>query len=98
MPRSRPRPSPGSIVRRGAAARRFAEVPSLAGDSFDADLQGMLQRLRAVGIEEVVSVELSRPEIGIPVVRIVVPGLEGMHTKANYTPGARAQARLAADR
>lgn len=80
----------------GRAGRRFADVPSLAADSFDADLEWMLQRLTAVGIKEVVSVELSRPELGVPVVRIVVPGLEGMHTKTNYTPGARAQVLLAA--
>ena len=35
-----------------------------------------LERLREAGIDEVGVVDLSLPEFGIPVVRVVVPGLE----------------------
>jgi len=36
----------------------------------------LLDRLRAVGAGHPVMVDLTRPEIGIPVVRVVVPGME----------------------
>ena len=37
--------------------------------------------------------DLTRPEIGLPVVRVVVPGLEGPLGAAGggYVPGARAR-------
>jgi ribosomal protein S12 methylthiotransferase accessory factor len=51
----------------------------------------MLGRLRAVGIDQVLAVDLGREALGIPVVRIVVPGLEGPNDGSPaYTPGARA--------
>ncbi len=37
-----------------------------------------------------IAVDLSRPEVGIPVVKVVVPGLEPYHTPL-YQPGARAR-------
>ena len=52
----------------------------------------MLDRLRAAGIGRVIAVDLTRPEIGIPVVRVVIPGLEGVGEASNYAPGARARA------
>ena len=56
----------------------------------------LLERLRAVGIEQVVAVDLTRPELAIPVVRVVVPGLEGAfeEDKGDYLPGPRALAIL----
>lgn len=73
-------------------ARDFGMVPSFAADRFDADLDGLLGRLAAVGIEQAIAVDLGRPEIGIAVVRVIVPGLEGPHDDAGYVPGARARA------
>ena len=64
-----------------------------------ADLRGQLTRLepdvreaRAVGIDQVLSVDLTRPDIGIPVVRVVIPGLESLHDIPGAVPGARARA------
>jgi hypothetical protein len=37
---------------------------------------------------------LTLPEFQIPVVRVVVPGLEGMHDAPGFTPGARVRGRL----
>ncbi len=37
----------------------------------------MLERLDAAGIREVVAVDVTDPEVGIPVMRVVAPGLEG---------------------
>ena len=36
-----------------------------------------LDALRSAGLGEVVVVDLTREEFGIPVVRVVIPGLEG---------------------
>ncbi|WP_437585368.1 YcaO-like family protein [Sorangium sp. So ce1000] len=76
--------------------RRFSDAPMLAGDTFNADIDASLSRLRAVGVEQVIVVDLSRPEIGIPVVRVVIPGLEFIHDAPGYVPGQRARALLAA--
>lgn len=54
-------------------ARAFR--PRHAFETFDEDLEDLLRRLRSTGHERVVRVDLTRPELGIPVVRLVVPGL-----------------------
>jgi ribosomal protein S12 methylthiotransferase accessory factor len=43
----------------------------------------------------VVVVDLTRREIGIPVVRVVIPGLEPLDDVPGYTPGSRAKRRAA---
>jgi YcaO-like protein with predicted kinase domain len=61
----------------GEAGRDFTAVPAFGGDSFDADVAWELARLRSAGISEVVAVDLTHEDFRIPVVRVVVPGLEG---------------------
>ena len=58
----------------------------------DGQVPWLLQRLAATGIPEAIAVDLGRPEIGIPVVRVVVPGLEAAADEPGYVPGARAGA------
>mgnify|MGYP003900427821 CR=1 FL=1 len=55
----------------------------------------MLARLRAVGIDEVVTVDLTREAIGVAVARVIVPGLEGVMNDGDddYAPGPRARSR-----
>jgi YcaO-like protein with predicted kinase domain len=73
------------------AARDFRAVPAFDGDSFDADVTWELAALRAAGISEVVAVDLTHEDFGIPVVRIIVPGLEGPTTTVpNCRLGPRA--------
>jgi ribosomal protein S12 methylthiotransferase accessory factor len=55
-------------------------------------LRWALDRLGVAGGERAIAVDLSRPEFGIPVVRLVVPGLEWDPHHPNYRPGRRAQA------
>jgi ribosomal protein S12 methylthiotransferase accessory factor len=55
----------------------FSAHSSLATDSFEGDIAIILSALRHVEIEEAVVVDLTKPEIGVPVVKVVVPGLEG---------------------
>jgi ribosomal protein S12 methylthiotransferase accessory factor len=82
----------------GEATRDFATVPAFDGDSLDADVAWELAALSSAGISEVVAVDLTREEFGIPVVRVIVPGLEGpVTTVPNCRLGGRA-AELIGDR
>ena len=59
----------------------FADVAHVPAESIDADVAHELDRLKAVGVRQAILVDLARPDIGIPVVRMVVPGLEGWADK-----------------
>lgn len=61
----------------GEAPRDFQMAPSFDSDSFDADVAWELEALRSAGVTQAVVVDLTREEFGIPVVRAVIPGLEG---------------------
>jgi ribosomal protein S12 methylthiotransferase accessory factor len=78
-----------ALMGEGGARRDFRAVPSYESPTCADDLAWMLERLRAVGIEQVVAVDLTRPGIGLPVVRVVIPGLEGPDDHDRYVPGAR---------
>lgn len=65
---------------RSEPVRAFTASSGLASDSLDADVAWELAALRSAGIREVVSVDLTREDFGIPVVRVVIPGLEGPAT------------------
>lgn len=70
----------------------FGQHRPKIGDTFESDINTVLARLSEVEIYQVVVVDLSREEIGIPVVKIIIPGLEGFH-EASCKPGARAKRR-----
>ena len=74
--------------------RTFAQVPTFEGESFEEDIAWQLERLRGVGIAQVAAVDLTKPEFGVPVVRVVIPGLEGLDHSPKFVPGTRARARL----
>ncbi len=73
-------------------AVRFGGIAQHAGDDLAEDLRRLLARLRAIGVEQVVARDLTRAEFGIPVVRVVIPGLEGDPRHPSYVPGRRARA------
>jgi YcaO-like protein with predicted kinase domain len=75
--------------------RRLHDVLGWSGDSVDADVAWELDRLRAIGVPEVVVVDLTDPAFRLPVVRLVIPGLEGPDNIPGYRPGRRARARAA---
>lgn len=74
-----------------SAPVRFGDVPSFASDDLAADLRWALDRLRCAGIQRAIAVDLTRPEFGIPVVRLVAAGLEWDPRHPDYRPGPRAQ-------
>jgi ribosomal protein S12 methylthiotransferase accessory factor len=78
-------------VSQAAEAHSFGDVPNLDADDVTADLRWELERLREIGAERVIAVDLTRPDFGIPVVRMVIPGLEWDCTHPDYIPGPRAQ-------
>jgi ribosomal protein S12 methylthiotransferase accessory factor len=75
--------------------RRFPEAPNLSGATIAGDLERVLACLSAQGVTQVVAIDLTKPDIGLPVVRVVASGLEGAYQGAgsDYRPGPRARAR-----
>ena len=53
-----------------------AEIKSHDSDDFLEDIKFMTGRLEEAGMDRVIVVDLTREEIGVPVVRVIVPGLE----------------------
>jgi YcaO-like protein with predicted kinase domain len=70
----------------------FRDVPSFAVDDLAEDLRWGLDRLHAAGMTRAIAVDLTRPEFEIPVVRLVVSGLEWDPHHPDYRPGRRAAA------
>ena len=87
------------IERQFQAAATGEDMPiSAAGVGQDAarQVELLLDLLAARGLKQVVAVDLDRPEVGLSVVRVVVPGLEGCADDPGYVPGHRALAARAA--
>jgi YcaO-like protein with predicted kinase domain len=70
--------------------RQFAAIRPPLADNFEADLATIMDKLRQAGIDSIVAVDLSRIDVGIPVVKMVIPGLEGPRLQA-YSMGTRAR-------
>jgi len=64
-------------------------TPILVTATLEGDLVVLLDLLRAVGIEQVIVVDLSPPASPIAIVKVIVPGMEGYVSDA-YSPGKRA--------
>jgi ribosomal protein S12 methylthiotransferase accessory factor len=74
------------------AARPFRTATQLQEtETFEDDLEVLLQAIRSVGAERVIVVDLTKPHMGIPVVKVVVPGLEGPPFSPRYVEGTRAR-------
>jgi len=54
----------------------YADIPSSDTDDFLKDIWNIIDALGKKGLDRVIVVDLTREEIGIPVVRVIVPGLE----------------------
>lgn len=80
--------------------RAFDAAPTFDAPTFAGDLRWQLAQLARVDLDTVLVVDLTHPALQIPVVRVVVPGLESMAELPHVAPGKRAQAwkSLPADR
>ena len=76
-------------------SRRLDATANQDSPTLNEDLQWELARLQAAGLNQVIVVDLTMPEFNLPVVKIVIPGLEGVPDGPDYVPGARAQAVIA---
>jgi YcaO-like protein with predicted kinase domain len=70
----------------------FGRLPHVRHETFLDDVRHEVCRLETAGINQAIVVNLTKPEWRIPVVRVVVPGLEGVSTQPDYVPGERARA------
>jgi ribosomal protein S12 methylthiotransferase accessory factor len=55
---------------------KFSEVRTYFHEDILDDVKFILARLKAVGLARAVIVDLTNPDLGVPVVRAIVPGLE----------------------
>jgi ribosomal protein S12 methylthiotransferase accessory factor len=76
------------------ATRRFSDVPNRDADTFEDDVEWELKCLSQAGVRRVVVVDLTKPEFDLPVVRIIIPGLEAM-LESGSVPSAAAQSAIA---
>ncbi|MFH0966820.1 MAG: YcaO-like family protein, partial [Methanobacteriota archaeon] len=79
----------------------IVDMYAYRSDDFLDDITYTLSQLRSVGIDQVLVTDLTRQEIGIPVVRVIVPGLEHYamdrdrsgtrcrSARRNYIPGSK---------
>jgi YcaO-like protein with predicted kinase domain len=80
----------GQLGARGA--RSFRDAPDWDCETFEGDVDWELDRLRKAGINQVIAIDLTKDFFKIPVVRVVIPGLEGPQGVPGYVPGERARA------
>jgi ribosomal protein S12 methylthiotransferase accessory factor len=73
-----------------APTRDIRAVASRSFDSFADECRWLLERLTAVGCAQVLAVDLTKPQFGLPVFRVVIPGLEGP-ADSDSIPGPRAR-------
>lgn len=66
------------------------DVPTFESDTIAEDLDHVIKRLAMAGMREIAMINLTKEEFGIPVVRMIVPGLEGLF-EDDYVPGSRAR-------
>ncbi|MHB8462601.1 MAG: YcaO-like family protein [Vulcanimicrobiaceae bacterium] len=69
-----------------AATRSFATTSLRAAGTFEEDVHQMISTLASCGYDQVVVVDLSKPGLDVPVVKVVVPGLAAAETLLQGRP------------
>ncbi len=54
----------------------FMEIPTRTHENFVLDIEGLLDRFEKCGFKQVLVTDLTLPNIGVPVVRATIPGME----------------------
>jgi YcaO-like protein with predicted kinase domain len=73
------------------ASASFRNVPTLDNGCIRDDLSQAVTLLARAGAPQILVVDLTHPRIGVPVARVVIPGLEGVYQSPAYAPGARGE-------
>lgn len=70
---------------------QVSPLPPASANSNDlySDLLEVLARLRRAGVERCVVTDLTRNDLGVPVVRVIAPGLASPYREATRRPGLR---------
>ncbi len=64
-------------------------MPDLSTDDIRDDIMEIIDRLRQVGLGKVIVYDLTRKELGVPVVRVIVPGWRYMPwTRTGWDAGS----------
>jgi ribosomal protein S12 methylthiotransferase accessory factor len=73
-------------------SRTFGQAPSFAADTFGDDVRWLLGRLSDAGLDRVIVFDLTLPPLNLPVVRVVIPGLDLPHqgNRSSRPPDAHA--------
>jgi len=68
------------------ATRRFGDAPTVEHDDLGADLEWVLERAAAAGVDRVVVIDLSLEGFGVAVSRVVASGLRPMPDAGAFVP------------
>jgi YcaO-like protein with predicted kinase domain len=80
-----------ALIEDGKPVRKFRDTTSFESETLEGDVAYELSLLQAAGVKRVIVIDLTRQEFDIPVVRVVIPGLESTIDYPGYSPGARAR-------
>ncbi len=75
----------------GRGVARFHGIRDRSTSSLEGDVSLELTALERAGVEQALVVDLSQRELGVSVVRVLVPGLEGIFDVPGYVPRPRAR-------
>lgn len=78
-------PTWGNSLNSGNKTIMFSEIRSHVIDDLLEEIKFILDRLKKSGIKRAIIVNLTNPNVGIPVVRAIVPGLETFEVAKMYT-------------
>lgn len=67
----------------------FLDLPNVEFASVEEDVRWICAALQRAGMRQILTINLSRSDVGVSVVRVIVPQLEAMSEQPGYTPGAR---------
>lgn len=81
----------GDVEKAVVATRGFSEVITFESVAVEDDVDWLLGRLESAGLDQIIAVDLTNSRIALPVVRVIIPGLEGPHDVPGYVPGPRAR-------
>ena len=77
--------------------KAFCDVQDHATQDISSDIQVCQSLLTGAGFDELLVIDLSKPKFQVPVVRVVIPGLEGPDDEPDCEPGERVSAILSGD-
>lgn len=86
----RVRAGAGAGPDRGKGRAFDSAIANLETPSFAEDVEVLCNLVQQVGAGPVLMVDLTSPRFGVPVVRVIVPGMEGPDDEPTYVRGRRA--------